>query len=47
MEIAIGILIVMMVMLMIWGVKLHLQIKNQIEQLKDFDTWKKWKDKQQ
>ena len=43
MEIAIGILIVMMVMLIIWSVKLHLKIKNQLEQLKDFDTWKEWK----
>ena len=47
MEIAIGILIVLMVMLIIWGVKLHLQIKNQLEQLKDFDTWKEWKNRQQ
>jgi hypothetical protein len=47
MEIAIGILIVLMVMLIIWGIKLHLKIKNQLEQLKDFDIWKEWKNKQQ
>jgi hypothetical protein len=44
MEIALGILIGMIIMFMI-GARLYFEIKNQIEDLKDFDTWKEWKNK--
>lgn len=46
MDVAIGILIGMVVMFMI-SVKMYFEIIRQIEQLKDFDTWKEWKNKQQ
>ena len=46
MEIALGILIGMIIMFMV-SVKMYLEIRRQIEQLKDFETWKEWKNKQQ
>ena len=42
MEIALGILIGMIIMFMI-SVKMYLEIRRQIEDLKDFETWKEWK----
>ena len=41
---AIGIIIGMIVMFMI-STKMYLEIKKQIEQLKDFEVWKEWKNR--
>ena len=46
MDVAIGILIGMVVMFMI-SVKMYFEIIRKIEQLKDFETWKEWKNRQQ
>jgi hypothetical protein len=46
MDLAIGILIGMIIMFMI-GIHLYFEIKIQIEDLKDFDKWKEWKNRQQ
>ena len=46
MDLALGILIGMIIMFMI-AVHLYYEIKMQMEDLKDFETWKEWKNKQQ